>query len=123
MCLSMVDEKPQRKSGVGYKVLEKKDGQYLSWDYIPNAGTKYPMGEWIKDHKRNSISTYGGVDYKPGYHIALSKPIRVMKRNEWYATILVMIKCRFRKVVATGYDGSYGQVVVAREMMLLEEVK
>lgn len=126
MCLSTVDSKPTRKYGIGYKIVELLDGKHLSWDFGPKARTiEYPIGEWVTDPNKHPISSTYGIRYPAGFHLILV--VRPALREEYNGKRLnggkftVVIRCRFRRVVATG-DDFLGNVVVARELMNLGEI-
>lgn len=126
MCLSTVDAKPTRKQGIGYKVVEKLDGRYLSWDCIRHARTvEYPIGQWLEDKNGYNISASDGSDYPTGFHVVLTQSVYLMSlhnKSQWDSKTTVVIKCRFRKVVATGTD-SCGRTVIAREIINLGEIE
>jgi len=130
MCLTRPDAKPTRKSGVGYKSVSKRaDGVYECYDHTPNAGSvRYPLNEWVTDPKEDEIG-YRDNAYPAGFHIMLkrSEAIRILASSRhWHSPKdVVLIKVRFRQVVATQTkttDYTYGPQVVAREVMNLGEV-
>ena len=126
MCLDYMDKEPKRKWGVGYKAVRKTNrGEYVSFDFIPNAGKiKYPLNEWITDKNKELIEGGGfcgcpTFTYPAGFHVSLSKPKPNSVLHE------VIIKVQFRQVVATdlsGKDNTYGKQVVARQIKNLGEI-
>lgn len=119
MCLVYPDEKPLRKWGVGYKSVKKRrDGTYTNHDNPIYKGTvTYPLNKWYEDPK-----PYGGSP-DDGFHISLDRD-RMEETTFWLDE--VVIKVRFRKVIATQVkvaDSIYGHQVVAREIMNLGEVE
>lgn len=127
MCLTAVDKKPMKISGIGYKLAEMKNGKFLSCDYVDKIGLiEYPLNTWIADNEDYSIKARSGQPYRTGFHVSLSEdPIKYLKkRNSTRIDNIVAIKCQFRKVVASDTESSdpYGPVVVAREIMNLGKI-
>jgi len=130
MCLGTVDEKTKRTSGEGYKVVEKRDGKYLCWDYIPNAGeVEYPLNRWIEDTNNGGIRAWGGFTYPAGFHVSIEKPdyhhsiahVVDGRQIDRSGNELVTIKVKFKKVVASGTEG-HDHVVIARKIINKGEV-
>lgn len=115
MCLDKV-EKPIKKWGVGYKRVDKIDGQYYSYDCPFMAGFAYkPIGVWCKDPNTQLIEARDGTHYEPGFHISLNR--RGTYDNH------IEVKVRFKKAIAGKRNSyTYGDTVVAKEMMIIEEV-
>lgn len=126
MCLRVVDEKPKRKSGIGYKLTQRKGHQFLSCDYGAKVGkVTYPLNTWKTDDEDYLVTAKSGEEYRTGFHIALSEePLRTLAiRNNAHIDKLVIIKCQFWKVVASDQSNDlYGSVVVAREIRNLGEI-
>ncbi len=114
MCLEKV-EKPIKKWGVGYKSVNKMFERYYSYDCIEKAGFQYqPIGVWGRDPNTKRIKAGDGTFYEPGFHISLRND------NIQHPPI---IKVRFRKATAGQLnDPIYGTTVVAKEMMIIEEL-
>ncbi len=121
MCLRAVDKKPREKAGIGYKLAQRKGNQFLSCDYGVMVGKViYPLDTWKTDDEDYSITATNCQQYPTGFHVSLSEEhMRVLaKRNNANTDNLVVIKCQFRKVVASDMksDSLYGPTVVAREI-------
>jgi len=134
MCLELLFKKTTfEKAGEGFKVVRKdKRGNYychLSGD----RGKSLPMGEWINEHNFRSyqfitsrtIHELEDVAYSFGWHVWES--LRAAK--EWLNCMvnsgLVVIRVRYRKVVAKGrQETEYHNrnVTVAQEIYIEEEV-
>jgi len=123
MCLDTVDEKPNRRLRIGFKIVDQRENGYYSWDYAPMAGRiKYPVGKWLKDNNCKELG-YLSKKYPAGFHIVLNKSRAVSAISVDILGLpnLKVVKCKFRKVVASGSQCNYGKVVVAKEIMLLGE--
>ncbi len=127
MCLDKVDVKPTRKRGIGYKVLNLVNGEYLCWDYGEGKGkVSYPINKWVEDTSKGNISSYfSGKKYPKGFHVCLN-PVRYneIRHCDGDGRDIRLCKCKFRNVVATGSNqGVYSSQVVARQVMNLGEVE
>lgn len=125
MCLSRIDPKIRRRSGVGYKSVRKVNGVYKCYDYMPSAGTvKYPLNKWVADPKTGNADAWGSMKtYPTGFHICLRREAVVSLPCSETGEVIIRVK--FRKVVASQIDnpdGMYGPQVVAREIMNLGEL-
>ena len=118
MCLKTVDRKiKQRKSNVGYKVMIKCKDAYLS-EYTYGAFKKYELGRTYTDRKRKPIDAVY-FRYPTGYHIFTS----LQSARKWHCSgVPAIVKVEYHRVVATGKQFN-GNVVIARKMKLLEEIK
>ena len=130
MCLGIVDEKTKRTPGEGYKVVEKRDGKYLCWDYMPNAGkVEYPLNRWIEDTNNEVIDGWGGVSYPAGFHVSIELPdyhssvahVADGRQIDHNGKELVTIKVKFKSVVASGTE-RWQHVVIARKIINKGEV-
>ena len=129
MRLEKPDTKPNRRPGRGYKIVEKKEDRYYSWDHEPNRGLEYRMGEWQTDPNDGlMIRPVYTWAYPTGYHVGLSLAAarQVLARlvSSRYHDNLVIIECSYRKVVASEMsDRLWDGTKVAREIKLIREVQ
>lgn len=125
MCLSAVDEKTKRTPGIGYKVVQKKDGSYYSWDYARMSGkVEYPLNRWIEDDNPCTILSDGGKHYQTGFHVCLNHLLRDKSAHCLGLPCfpkLRVIQVKFKKVVASGHDYP-GEVVVVRKLINKGEI-
>jgi len=117
MCLNTAG-KPKKRWGIGYKHLELlSNGSLTNWDCIATAHSIiYPIGEWVTDPRDMIIFDHDGCEYTCGFHVSLTREMFEGIRD------YPVVKVRFRKVVAGEVkpDEIYGDVVVAREIKVLE---
>lgn len=123
MCLDKIDEMPSRKWGVGYKVLRRRrsNGKLYPLYYVDKPLAE---GEWLTTKGNKMIEGFrDDPKYLAGYHLYQTK--REAELNIHRGSHLVgcaeIHKTKFRKVIATGMQAD-DRVIVAREIMLLEEV-
>jgi len=112
MCLSVLDKKPRRKWGFGWKSGRIRGQTFKTW-YTQSI---LPMGKWIKDESVEQIVNYRDrFSYQAGFHIYADKDAAVADGND-------CVRVQFRKVVATGtWLGD--QVIVAREIKIFPPKK
>jgi len=121
MCLDTIKEGKLPKWGIGYKVFNfQMRPPMMLGDII------YEIGKVYTDSKNTKIGW--GVQYLTGYHI-----FNTFESANRYAIVTnhafddKIVKVRFSKVVAHGtqahYKKIYDDIVVARTMTLLKEVK
>ncbi len=120
MCLSVVDEKPIVKEGIGWKVFEKLEGELTNW-YYGAYFYKFNINEWNTDKTRPIISTLY-VNYPSGFHIHKTRKSARIQKGQLHVITpnYVIKKVKFRNVVATGYEG-FNRVIVAREILILPD--
>ena len=111
MCLQQILEIPEEyKTGehVGYKVLV---GQY----YTPIMSKYIKLNEWVFDDNPNIINIFYATDmleYKLGFHIFINRK----DADDYVQTDDdVVVKVKFKDVVAYGLEGS-AKVIVAKQM-------
>lgn len=126
MCLSRLAT--FEHGDTGYKVVKKMRRNKFKPLIFPYDVKPLVKGEWIEDTNRDSIglgeltsNVLRHEKYPCGFHIyldlkiALSRSLGFEKR--------VVVKVQFKEVVAAGYEKRNGQMVVARQIKILEEVK
>lgn len=126
MCLRKLEKFKPRY--IGYKVFRKVKGGYLP---VVQHTPMCKMGEWITD-ENDGVLVAGIVGtgylfhvYKEPYHAGFHVFETLKGVKAWRGISgrqRVIVKVRYRKVVATGYQVGH-KVVVARKMCLLEEMK
>ena len=123
MCLDKIDEMPSRKFGVGYKILKRS---HLNKKLYPLYYDDKPLAEgiWLTTKGNKLVETFfGEPKYPAGYHLYPTRT--VAKSNIYRGSTTVgpaeIHKAKFRKVIAT-VEQAGDRVIVAREIMLLEEV-
>ena len=117
MCLSRLMEFKPRY--VGYKVVEKNTvgGEVCYYpDMYPTVAFK--IKEWTEDRNQRLLRACNGEKYETGFHIfeTLEGARRYCVEYE------VILKVKYKKVVATGIDCA-SRVVVAKEIFPLKEIK
>lgn len=126
MCLESngLDElkEPVKKIQYGYKVFDGVKGKYY-FPYEPLAGKHLVLrGRWLhsSDIRIVTFSWAGGrhKTYPSGFHIFKYKKdaLRWNCRNRG-----VVVRVRFRNLVATGYQRPNYPCLVAKEMFVPEE--
>jgi hypothetical protein len=129
MCLDMLYELPPPRWGVGYKVVQKtkQTRKYLCL-YFPVAIYR---NRWVTDPAPPDIlQTPCPADipqyYPKGFHVLRGKQafpeiFNMLKVDRRLACVMV----KFREPVAFGVENFCGknEVVVAREIMVLKEIK
>lgn len=119
MCLHKI-EKFKVHNYCGYKVFLEYEDTPLESLYFDLD--KLFIGTWLQS---TNTTIYSGNDerYQSGFHMYLT--LRAAKRvTETFHSpkIIKIYRVRFKKVVATGFEGRE-RVVVAKEMLILNEVK
>lgn len=127
MCLRAVDKKRRRTPGIGYKLALRRNSSYFSADYRAKVGkVEYPEDRWKTDDEDYEIRAESGQQYQTGFHVSLSEEHTraLAKKNNACQDGLVIIKCKFKNVVASDMEGDkfYGPVVVAKKIMNLGEI-
>jgi len=128
MCLEQICTKPERKWGTGYKVYIKLGNKYISFY---RGFSSFELGKWYKDPTPDQyIIPNKGKPYEKGFHVFRSlKVAMLIHRLLHYPQVLV--KVRYRKVVATGQEQAFRFpdhnakpyiIDVAKEIYLIEEV-
>lgn len=117
MCLASVDAVTQhKKKRVGYKVMERHgdtfDGRYHGMETMV-------IGREYTSYGRRMISSRH-VEYKSGYHIYLSKAFAMGFVRSMGG---VVVKVKFRKVVASGMEEGTIPTIIAKHMTILEEIR
>jgi len=106
----------------GWKVLYKERSGALTGDNFAMS-LERPKGEWLneKDYRTGSGQPNydGGKRYFYGWHIWLMLD-GARKWCKGHEPHLVIVKVKFNKPVSYGYQNDH-PVVVAKEMMILEE--
>jgi hypothetical protein len=118
MCLKRVDkeyyEKP--KSGYGYKVY-MGPGRELYPQFASDEGP-YRKRKWLKAHEIVLCATDAHL-YKSGFHIFTNK--RNARRWLKGSVFAVIHRIKYRGGHTLGHQN--GRVIVASEVMILEEIK
>lgn len=103
----------------GYKLFLKTSIGYAS----PFVGfASYELGKWYTDHNTNTIAASSGERYPAGFHIFKT----LQSAKKYLPNYGVVVKVKYRHVLCKGrnYIGnSLVECVIARDMMLVEEVK
>jgi hypothetical protein len=135
MCLGFLDEKIRKNVKYGYKVFEicnnKIYNEYYSLEGYYYCGcTKYELNNWYRSTD-GIIKNYDAVGYESGFHVFTNKKdakvwLGADNRN------CKIFKVEVRNIVASGkqfikllnfVDEVILDVVVAKEMKILEEVE
>ncbi len=116
MCLDFVDGVTQHKrKRIGYKVMDRNGSAFQGRYY---GGQKMVIGREYTSCGQRMIPS-GPIMYKSGYHIYLSKAFAMgFVRNMGG----VVVKVKFRKVVASGMELRDMPTIVAKHMTILEEI-
>ena len=125
MCLDTVDKKTRTNVEYGYKVFyiwdKKLLGEFYQADGKFHGNSVYKKRKWYK----SSDTIIGKLTYSSGFHVFTNKrdAIKYIAGNSYK-----VFKVKIKNIVASGTQDSYGaqidkKVVVAKEMMILEEVK
>lgn len=120
MCLSKVDEKVTKTKGIGYKLVNRGFMTHKGWGGQQQVQLR--KGEWIHDTKslKELLSDVrrDSLQYKPGFHIFLTRGGAERWANQMGWRYCVIVKVQFYCVVAQGSDYD-SKVVVARYIKVL----
>jgi len=123
MCLSL-DEKTRTGIKYGYKIFKvvgnKIYGEYFSYTGAVNWMEPYKKKKWYKSSS-GIIGTAPSDFYERGFHIFTNKKHATSwrRRKRGYK----IFKVKLKNIIASGIQGRNLKVVVAKEMMILEEVE
>ena len=118
MCLASVDAVTQhKKKRIGYKVMERHgwtfNGRYHGMETMV-------IGREYTSYGPRMISLKSFGKYKSGYHIYLSKAFAMEFVRSMGG---VVVKVKFRKVVASGKEEGTIPTIIAKHMTILEEIR
>jgi len=76
MCLDRVTGKPEKTSGVGYKIFEEDYSHHLYFQYfIPKGeGRRVKYEHWYKDTASGRVEISPRQGYPVGFHVYLERP-------------------------------------------------
>lgn len=129
MCLDIIFAN-NLEDQVGYKVFKKIDGKIHGCVYPNPHKGRYPIRKWIIDNCDKIIYISEKLSYKTGFHIYSDLDSAIQQKKCSFGDCCIF-KVKYRKIVSIGaqdpslkQDSRYAKpVIVAREMMLLKEIK
>lgn len=119
MCLDIVDSKPKKTSGLGYKLLRyESTTREMYTGYMSGLPQLVKIGVPVIDTSRVRLDTTKG-SYLAGFHIfPAKKDVRMFQdAYGWESFEIAIVRVKYSNVVATGTQGkmSKAHVVVAKE--------
>lgn len=128
MCLYRIIGKPEKTSGIGYKVYQMDYRNDLRTSYYSLNGkdTEQDFVDFNKQYKsiKNKVVARDGKVYRSGFHIFLS----IASATKWIdSPHEVIVKVRYKKARLKGTQNFFNRrklpCIVADEITLLEIVK
>jgi hypothetical protein len=109
MCLVKVKKKVTRKTGIGYKVFNIREG-YLASEFFGDEPR--PVRTWLK--------AIGGYSYGAGWHIFTTRA----GAENWRERDRTQVtrKVKYRKAFLSGFQGNR-PCIVAKEIYILSGVR
>lgn len=135
MCLSSIEKRGLKLSGVGWKVFEIFGNRYSASNRVRTAETGQKLqnvyncrdkpvlvGRWLTA-KRRLVTAFnykvagGSFQYQSGFHILLKEPDKLSISNHDCGCYVVVRKVRFKcgRIIGTQHDD---KIVVADEMLV-----